>query len=422
MASKTDESLNTYQYEAISPSGARLKGSRARMEAYSPEAVRRELTSQGFIPIEIKQVSKNNLMATLNGTNKPAKLKTSMMAAFTRSLHELISAGISVPRALQTMAEDAPNAAVSNLCLDMSAKVAAGSSLTEAFAAHPKAFDEVFIAYVSAGERTGSLPDSLSRLAELYERRAKMKVKVMSVAIYPLMISIVIGLMVIGIMLFLVPQFEEVYSSFGAELPGPTQRLIAISKVMPFVVLIGGGAVAGLITWLRREVKANSAIGVRWTKLKYRLPVMGKLSKNLAMYRWSTTMSGALEAGLRMGLALELAAAASGSAWLRSLTGKFASAVESGHMLSSLLADEPGLFTPQMRTMISTGEQTGELPKMLDSGADTVNNAIDSKVATMGAQLEVLLLIGMAVVVGGLLIVLYLPILNLSSSIGESFN
>ena len=177
-----------------------------------------------------------------------------------------------------------------------------------------------------------------------------------------------------------------------------------------------------LALFLRSESEKNSAIGVNWTKLRYRMPIMGKLYHTLALYRWSTTLGGALEAGLRLSLALDLAAAASGSTWIRSLTPYLIEGIESGRPLSNMLVEEPRLFPPNVRTMVSTGEQTGELPGMLDNAATSMNNTIDGKVATVGAQLEVALLVIMGVVVGGLLVVLYLPILSLSSSIGESFS
>ena len=425
-STRDGDGLLTFEYEAYSPTGTVVKGKRARMTAFSKDAVRKELISQGFVPVEIKEVSTSGLNIDLGNLfgKKGAgpKMKISALSSFTRALHELLKAGISVPSALNTMSQDAPSAEISDLCLELSSRVSSGVALVDAFGAYPRTFDDVFIAYISAGERTGSLPAATGRLAALYEKQSQMRTKVISVAIYPVMISLVISVLVVGIMVFLVPQFEEVYAGFGAPLPGPTQTLIKVSKYMPFIIGIGGAGMVTLFTWLRRESKNNTPIGVKWNRIRFWLPVAGGLSKNVALYRWSTTMSGALEAGLRNGLALQLAGAASGSAWMRSLTEPFTARIESGHRLSSQLALEPELFSPALRTMVSTGEQAGELPKMLDAASDTLNTAIDGKVATMGAQLEVLLLVVMGVVVGGLLVVLYLPILNLSSSIGQSFD
>jgi type IV pilus assembly protein PilC len=423
-----DDELRTFQYEAIAPNGStRVKGKRARMTAFSAETVRKELTSQGFIPIEITEVKTGGANTDIGALLSPKrgagpKMKSSALASFTRALHELLKAGISVPRALQTLAEDAPKPEVAELCMELSGRMSAGVSLTEAFSAFPRTFDDVFLAYISAGEKTGSLPDATGRLAALFEKRSHMKTKIMSVAIYPLMISLVIGVLVVGILLFLVPQYEKVYASFGAKLPGPTQTLIDFSKYVPYIVVIGAIGTFLLSVWLKRESKANSPVGVGWNKIRFRMPVIGKLSKNVALYRWATTVAGAMDAGLRPVSAMELAAAASGSAWLRAITPKMNAALESGRQLSTLLVEEPNLFSPAIRTMVSTGEQAGELPKMLDSASSTINSAIDGKVATMGAQLEVLLLVAMAVVVGGLLVVLYLPILNLSSEMGKSMS
>lgn len=429
MAPKTrDDDLKTFSYEAIAPNGTRIKGKRAQMAAYSADAVRRELADQGFIPIVIKERSNSSMNvdigALLSGKGADAgapKMKLGVLTDFTRSFHELLKAGISVPRAFATMAEDAPSAAHAELCHDLSAKVSSGSSLADAFSTHPRVFDDVYIAYIAAGEQTGSLVAATGRLADLFQRRSEMRTKVKSVAIYPALIGGVISVLVLGIMLFLVPRFEEVYSSFGGELPGPTQKLISFSRILPLILGPLALAVVGLGVWLSRESKKSSPVGVRWNRIRFRIPIIGSLYHSLALHRWLTTLGGALDAGLRLPLALELAADASSSAWVRSLTPEFVAGVESGRPLSDMVSQHPALFPPNVRTMVATGEQTGELPKMLESAASALDSVISGKVATVGAQLEVALLVVMGVVVGGLLIVLYLPILSLSSSIGESF-
>lgn len=416
-----DSGLHTFQYEAITPAGNRIKGSRARMVAYNKEIVRRELLDQGFIPISITQVNPKGLNRSL-GSSGPQrlKMKTSVIAAFTRQLHELLRAGIAAPRALASLAEEAPTPALQQLCMDLSTKVTSGVTLGEAFGAYPRAFNEIYCAYLAAGERTGAIVEATGRLAKLLERQAKMRSKIIAVATYPILVGAIILLLMIGIMVFLVPQFANVYASFGADLPKPTQTLINISQKMPTYLAVAAGLIFLARTQFKRSVKKSKKFAMRVDKIKYRLPMFGKLFHRIALYRWSTTLAGALDAGLPQTQALEISAAASGSHWIKAVSPSFIDAITAGRPLSSLIADTGRLYPPQVRTMVNTGESSGELPRLLESAAESMDSDIEAMVATMGSKIEVLLLLFLASSVGAILVVLYLPILSLASSVGKS--
>jgi type IV pilus assembly protein PilC len=419
--SREADGLFTFRYEAISPTGTRIKGSKARMVAYSADAVRRELLDQGFIPIEISQVASSGVGSSLTGLlQRTPKMTIAQMAAFARQLHELLRAGISAPKALLSLAEQAPTPRLQQVCNDVATRVSSGSSLADAFSAFPRTFDKVFVSYVSAGERTGSIVESTARLATMYERKAKMRSKVLAVAMYPMLISIIIGIIVIGILVFLVPRFAAIYASFNAELPGPTLALLAFSKKIPLYSAVTVATVVSVNVLFRKAVAKNPDLGIKFDKLRFKLPVVGKLFHRLALFRWATTLAGALEAGLPLTAALDLSASSAGSLWVKAITIRFVEGIESGKPLSAMLGDVGWFFPPSVRTMITTGEASGELPRMLESSAETLDSEIDAMVATMGAKLEVALLLFMAVTVGALLIILYLPIISLASSVGDS--
>jgi type IV pilus assembly protein PilC len=415
---RDDETLLTFQYEAITPSGNRIKGSRARMQAYNHEMVRRELLDQGFIPISINQVTTTGLRRSIG--NSSPKMKTSELAGFTRQLHELLRSGVPAPRAIASLAEEAPSPKLQEMCMELAGRVSSGSTLAEAFATYPRAFSSVYCAYLASGEKTGSIVEATARLAMMLERQAKIRSKVVSVITYPALVGGVILVLVAGILLFLVPQFEGIYKSFGAELPRPTQVLVAFSRKVPMLLALLAGSTFLTVSQTKRYIKKNPAFGVKLDKVRFKLPVAGKMFHRVALYRWCTTLSGSLEAGLPQTQALEIAASSSGSPWIRAVTPSMVESVSAGRPMSGLLSEHGWLFPGQVRTMISTGETSGETPRLLESASESLNNEIDAMIATMGAKIEVFLLLFLGGTVGGLLIILYLPIISLAATFGDT--
>jgi|GEM_PF-3044760 len=426
-----------FAYEAITPNGLRIKGPKARMTAYTLEDVRRELIDQGYTPIKITEVSASSLSASLNGNigRKGLKLKPIQTAAFARGLHQLLRAGISVARAVEALGEDAADEDMAAMCRDISTKISNGTPVSEAFATHPRTFDDVFCGYLAAGEQTGSLVVATRRLAELTEKRATLSNKIKSVSIYPILVSIVIGLLMSGIILFLVPRYQSIYAQFNAKLPAPTLALVSLSHhflPISFYGFIPGpnftsplfyiiAIIVGVRAFLRKK-KDDPVIGTFVDKFRFRMPIFGKLIHFLAMFRWSSTLTGALESGVRTSQALSLAATASGSKWIKALTPLFEAGIQSGRPLSAMLNEYPTLFPASVRTMVATGETSGELTAMLDSTVATLSDEIDAIVAGLGAKIEVALIVFMGLVVGSMLVCLYLPIINLAATVTNSAN
>ena len=427
----------TFAYDAITPDGVtRLKG--ARMSAYNAAEVRRELIDQNFTPLKITEVNPNSKAISLNMTigSSGLKLKPIQVAAFARGLNQLLRAGISVPRAIAALGEDSPNPQLTKVCLEISQKISNGSPIAEAFAEYPTAFDDVFCGYLAAGEKTGSLVASTRRLAELTEKRASLGSKIKAVSIYPILVGCVISFLVTGIILFLVPRYQQIYAQFHAKLPAPTEALVKVSnhflpvKFGPFFIPIpdlNAPAFWALLLFIGykvfRYVKRNdSNVDVAIDKIKYRLPISGKLTHHLILFRWVSTLSGALDSGVHTSEALSMAARASGSKWIKALTPAFEAGIQSGRPLSELLGEHPKLFPASVRTMVVTGEASGELSSMLDSTSAALSDEIDAIVAGLGAKIEVALIMVMGVVVGGILVVLYLPILNLATAVSNSAN
>lgn len=420
MARESDE-LFTFQYEAITPAGTRLKGQKARMQAYNAEMVRRELMDQGYIPISITKVQDKGLSRDISSFT-PAKLNVAALAAFTRQFHELLRAGVSAPRAVASLAAEAPSPRLRDVCTDIAARLSSGSSIVEAFSAYPKMFNDVYRAYLAAGEKTGSIVEATERLAKMLERQAKMRSKIISVITYPALISAVVLVMIVGILVFLVPQFENIYKSFGAPLPAPTRALVRLSKQVPIVLAILVPAAILTMRQIRKTADNVSNVAIMFDKVRFRLPIVGKLFHRASLYRWTTTFTGSLQAGLPQTQALEIAGDASGSRWIKAVTPGFVEGITIGRPLSTMLAEHGRLFPAQIRTMVNTGEQSGEVARLLESSSESLDAEIDGMVGSMGAKIEVLLLLFLGGSVGSMLIVLYLPIISMASTVSSGLS
>lgn len=444
-----DGDLKQFAYEAVSSTtGERVK---AKMQAPTQSAVSAALRAEGWLPIGITEAPTRGLNMDLGdlGKNRPLKMKHTELAAFSRQMHQLLKAGVSVPKTMLAMGEEADPKIVA-MCSDVADKVAAGVPLSNALQAYPGCFDDVFCSYISAGEQSGTLVASTHRLAVMLDKRSQLALKIKAVTAYPKMVGGAILLITLGIMVFMVPSFAKMYAGFGAELPAPTQVLVKISSLLPPLKLnFGGGPpfihrqsnhnwlispvnlasplfwgsaiVIGIKTFLRNTAD-DLDVGEKIDRFKFRMPVFGQLNKRMALYRWSSTLAGALNSGVQTYQALDLAARASGSRWIVKVNMELTEAVRSGRLLSTEMTNHTDLFPANIRSMVSTGEQSGELDTMLDSVGAALDDEIDAIVAGLGARIEVVLLMVMGIVVGGLLAVLYLPILNLTTTVSEGLS
>lgn len=430
----------TFSYEAVSKTGQRVK---AKMVATSQQAVYEALADGGWFPIKIVAIKDGGLHTDVNDifSNRPIKFDHRELADFSSQLHQLLKAGVPVYKALQSLGEEAEPKRM-EMCYDLADMVSSGIPLSQALESYPKVFDLIFRAYIAAGEAAGTLVETTGRLALMLDRRSKMALKIKSVTAYPKLVSIAILLIVTGIMMFLVPMYADIYSSFGAKLPAPTQALVNISNQMlpvsarvhfsfpiltevhfhPFSPLIWGPLIfVGVRLWLKKT-KDDPEVGIFLDKLRYRMPIFGALNKRNSLFRWASTLSGGIESGVSMTQALELSARTSGSRWQLAILEDLQGAVRAGKPLSEGLAMHKELFPPNLRAMVATGESTGDLPVMLDSVASALDSEIDALIAGLSAKIEVALLLVMGIVVGGLLAVLYLPILNLATTVGSGLS
>ena len=328
----------------------------------------------------------------------------------------------------------------------------AGATLSSAMAEFPKCFDDVFIAHIRSGERTGDLPGTTGQLAMSLGKQTSVRNKIKAVTAYPKMMSIAISLIVIGILAFLVPIYAEIYAGYDAELPAPTRAVVKASEMIPPVNvdvgltppfihdLIPEGhtiltaplnflspifwVIAGFFGYrsFRRKTADNRIINARVDRAKFAVPVFGKLWKANVLYRWSSTFAGSLTAGLSMNEAIEVAAGASGSDLMHLASDDLRQAVVVGKALSAQMKEHPFLFNNTTVSMTATGEKTGEMARMHANRAKTIDGEVEVITAKIGARIEVGLLVLMGAVVGVILVALYLPIFGLSDTISNSYS
>ena len=445
-----DELMRTYAYTAVTATGARRKG---KMDADAPGVVIASLQSEGLIPISVEVSSSSILSINLTKpkSERDYKLDQEGLLVFTRQLYLLVRAGLSIHRSMTVIGSDADDPMYTRMCNDISERVLAGTSLSKSMALYPRVFDDVYCAYIAAGESTGDMERSVERLAKVLEQSHKLRLKVKAVTAYPKLVSGAVMILVYGILTFLVPMYSKIYSGFGQKLPGPTQFLVGVSRViaplhinfhltsLPPVDLFpgdrnlltapinfGSPLLIGLLlisgwVFFRRRTKDDVVIGTRIEKVKFRSPMLGKMWKYAVLYRWSSTMAGSLEAGLQTYASLEIAGKTSGSAWVKLVSDELMDAVRAGRPLSAELSKHPDLFSAQLRAMAATGEEAGEAAEMFNNVAVALEDELETLVATLGAKLEVALLMVMGAVVGSLLVVLYLPILNLTKVAGNGY-
>lgn len=414
------ESLTrTYTYTAVSDTGARISD---KMAAATPEEVVETLQRAGYLPLSVSETRRFSLRGMGSAvferiTRRTASLKASELSALTSQFHYLLKAGIAAPQAVLTLAEGESREEIAAMLREIADRMVNGVPVSEAFTGYPRCFDEVFLAYMAAGEQTGNMTETTKRLSEVIGKRAEIRRKLVEVSFYPLLVSSFIVLMLAAIILFLVPRYATIYSSFGSELPGPTRAVVSLSKIFPIVAFLIAAAVVAFVSF-NRSKRDDLELGTRIDRLRFRLPLFGRLLHLLCLYRWATTVGGSIAAGVPPHVALELGGRASASRWVRASTVSFQQALLEGRPLSTEMSKYPDLYPPTVRRMVATGEETGELSEMLVNVSEALGNDTDLIVATMGAKLEVALLVFMAISVGSILIALYLPILRLTDAVG----
>ena len=397
--------LRGYSWEGRSRDGRLLRGSRREASAAK---VRADLQRDGITPLKVR-------LKRLRRSQRRA-IKPADVAFMTRELATVLEAGLPVVQALQITAESQHQARMQDVLEALSREVAAGSSLSEALRRHPKYFGGLHVSLVAAGESSGRLPELLASLASWLERREKIRKKVSSSLSYPLAV-LGIAVVVVGLMLiYVVPEFERMFSGYGAELPPLTRIVVGLSESLRNDGMAWLGAlagVAGALWWARRRLPAVRDLEDR---VKLRLPMLGSLFARAALARFMRTLATLLEAGLPAIEALDGAAGACGNRIYEAAIRQVRDDVATGQGLRRAMSYLEAL-PPTLVQMIGVGEETGRLSEMCSHLADRYDDELQTAADRLGALLEPLLMAILGVLIGGLVLAMYLPIFRMGSVI-----
>ncbi|MBB3223673.1 type II secretion system F family protein [Pseudoduganella umbonata] len=333
---------------------------------------------------------------------------------FTRQLATMMKAGVPLLQSFDIVGKGHANPAVSKLVMDLRADIETGTSLNGAFRKFPLYFDPLFCNLVGAGEQAGILEDLLTRLAIYKEKTLAMKAKIKSALTYPIAILAVAFIVTAVIMIWVVPAFKEVFTSFGADLPTPTLVVMAISEFfVDWWYVIFGGLFASVYFFFqawRRSLSMQQAMD----RLLLKVPVFGAVIRKATIARWTRTLATMFAAGVPLVEALDSVGGAAGNAVYLDATRKIQSEVSTGVSLTVAMQNVE-VFPNMVTQMVAIGEESGALDSMLGKVADFFEEEVDEAVASLSSLMEPAIMVILGVLIGGLVVAMYLPIFKLGS-------
>jgi type IV pilus assembly protein PilC len=390
---------SVFHWEGRDKTGKVVKG---EMRAGGESVVAASLRRRGIMVSKIKKQS----------FARGRKISEKDLAIFTRQLSTMLRAGVPLLQCFDIVARGHANPSMSRLLNDIRMDIETGTSLNQAFRKYPIYFDPLFCNLVAAGEQAGILETLLDRLATYKEKTLALKGKIKKAMFYPLMIILVAILITSIIMIFVIPSFKSVFTSFGADLPAPTLMVIAMSDffVEYWYVLLFGlvGSIYFLIQAWKRSPKVQMAID----RLILKPPVIGELMQKASIARWSRTLATTFAAGVPLVEALDSVGPAAGNAVYKEATKQIQGEVNIGTSLAQAMQNS-GVFPNMAVQMTGIGEESGSLDSMLSKVADYYEREVDETVDALASLIEPIIMVVLGVIIGGIVIAIYLPIFKL---------
>jgi type IV pilus assembly protein PilC len=399
----------TFSYSVKNKEGRVVKGV---VDAESKEKLVEYLQKEGYIIFSVSPTQKRTKSLIQRG------IKSEDLVVFSRQFTTLIESGIPVVECLEILRSQVDNAALKGVLNFVLKDVKEGASLSSAFAKHPKAFPEIYISMVEAGEVSGNLPEILNRISIYLEKSSTLRKKIISAMYYPA----IVVLMAISITSFLIlrviPTFKNIFETLGGKLPLPTQLLIAASAFLSkkenmLIILV----VLVIILFLFFRYISTEKGKRHYHRLLLKLPVLGGLVKKIAIARFSRTFSTLIKSGVPIIKCLEIVGKTSGNKIIEDAIIKSKKFIQEGQTISVPL-EETGIFPPMVVRMISIGEKSGRLEEMLSKVAQFYEEQTDAMVAGLSSLIEPIIIVFLGVIVGSIVISLFLPIIQITQYLG----
>jgi type IV pilus assembly protein PilC len=398
--------MSVFVWEGKLADGTVKKG---EVEAESKASVNTVLRRQKIVPLKIK--SKPRQIVLLK-----QRVKTKQLVVFIRQFATMINAGLPLVQCLEILGSQQENAEFKRILLTIRQDVEGGSTFADALKKHPQVFDVLFVNLVAAGELGGVLDVILNRLAVHMEKAEALKGKVKSAMVYPIIVLCVAVIVVAVLMIFVIPTFKDMFTSFGGTLPAPTQLVISMSNFFRgywwvMVLIIIAGFIA--FKYARKQPKARYQID----KIYLKLPLFGPLLRKVAVAKFSRTLSTMISSGVPIMDGLEITSRSSGNMVIEQGINHVRQAISEGKPMAEPL-EATGLFPGMVVQMVSVGEATGALDSMLSKIADFYDEEVDAAVSALTASLEPLLMVFLGGTIGFLVVAMYLPIFKMGSVVG----
>ncbi|RYF40182.1 MAG: type II secretion system F family protein, partial [Comamonadaceae bacterium] len=335
-------------------------------------------------------------------------IKPKDIAIFTRQLATMMKAGVPLLQAFDIVGRGNANPNVARLLNDIRSDVETGTSLSAAFRKFPKYFDNLYCNLIEAGEAAGILEDLLDRLATYMEKTEAIKSKIKSALMYPISVVVVAFVVVAIIMIFVIPAFKEVFTSFGADLPAPTLFVMALSEFfVSYWWLIFGGIGGGLYFFMQAW-KRNEKVQRVMDRFLLRVPVFGDLINKSCIARWTRTLATMFAAGVPLVEALDSVGGASGNSVYADATSKVQQEVSTGTSLTTAMTNAQ-VFPSMVLQMTAIGEESGSIDHMLGKAADFYEQEVDDMVAGLSSLMEPVIIVFLGGLIGGIVVSMYLP-------------
>ncbi len=388
-----------FEWEGKDRKGKQVRG---EIRAAAESVVQASLRRQGVLPTKIKKRS----------TRSGKAIKPKDIAIFTRQFATMMKAGVPLLQTFDIVGRGNPNPSVTKLLSDIRAEIETGTALSSAFRKYPKYFNTLYCNLIEAGETAGILEALLDRLATYMEKTEAIKSKIKSALMYPIAVVVVAFVVVTIIMIFVIPAFKSVFSSFGADLPAPTLFVMAMSEYFVKYWWLIFGVIGGGIYFFMQAWQRNEKMQMVMDRLLLKVPVFGTLVEKSCVARWTRTLSTMFAAGVPLVEALDSVGGAAGNSVYLNATTSIQREVSTGTSLTNAMTNA-NVFPSMVLQMCAIGEESGTIDHMLGKAADFYEAEVDDMVAGLSSLLEPIIIVFLGTLIGGIVVAMYLPIFKL---------
>ena len=406
MAEKAIKQPDVFIWTGTDKRGVKVKG---QTRGSNPNLIRADLRKQGITPIKVKK-------QTQLFSSQKKKITAKDIAIFFRQLATMMAAGVPLVQSFEIIGRGHENAGMRQLVLKIKNEVESGTSLSETLAKHPIHFDELVVNLVNAGEQAGVLETLLDKIATYKEKTEYLKAKIKKALFYPTAVIVVAFIVTAVLLIFVIPQFEQLFSSFGADLPAFTRFVVSLSEFMQewwwMVFGIAIGAVVGMLQAKKRSRNFSRTLD----RVILKMPIIGPIMHKASVARYARTLATMFAAGVPLVEALESVAGATGNTVYSDAVLMIRDSVATGQQLQFAMS-QTGLFPNMVEQMVAIGEESGALDTMLSKVADFYEQEVDDAVDALSSLLEPIIMSILGILIGGLVVAMYLPIFKMGAAI-----